>query len=80
MSTVTDAGLCHGIAGTLQSVRRVAGDAVTRGLTAHIPQLTDRALAATAKDVGLLEGRAGIALTLADEWAGSDWDVCLLLS
>ncbi len=85
LDKITDPGLCHGAAGLLHTVQRVAHDAQTDGFHSRLPHL--RALLHAqqpASDSGLLDGATGIALALAATHTGgvpaSGWDACLLLS
>ncbi|WP_327074429.1 lanthionine synthetase C family protein [Kitasatospora purpeofusca] len=86
LEQIGDAGLCHGAAGLLHTVHRVAQDADRPDqFTAQLPDL--RALVraqAPARQPGFLDGTAGTALALhATDQGGTPatgWDACLLLS
>lgn len=85
LDQLTDRGLCHGVAGLLRVVQRVAEDAENpHSFTDHLPHLSSRFLMAGAPaGAGFLEGAAGAALAFQNAEAGSvpasDWDACLLL-
>jgi hypothetical protein len=71
VNRLTELGLCHGLAGLLHTAWRMARDAHGPDLAAQIPHLTGRLLArlddparVCAADPSLLDGAAGIALTL----------------
>ncbi|MGA8115647.1 MAG: hypothetical protein WCA46_18460, partial [Actinocatenispora sp.] len=86
LGQVTDASLCHGWAGLLQTAARVAADSrapelfavdrISARMNSHLDyrQVTEP---------GLLDGRAGIELARHTMAAGrpptSAWDACLLL-
>lgn len=78
---LTGSGLCHGPAGTLQVVRRVADDANDpRSFHPQLTELTNRLhRAPEPRQPGLLEGQPGVRLVLdhppAPHRAG--WDACL---
>ncbi|MEV7359407.1 lanthionine synthetase C family protein [Kitasatospora sp. NPDC091276] len=86
LARISDAGLCHGAAGLLHTVHRVAQDATSPGqFTAHLPALRVLLHArAPAREPGLLDGTAGVRLALhATDRGGTPatgWDACLLLS
>jgi hypothetical protein len=70
---ITAASLCHGSAGFHRTTRRIAADALTPALSAHLPSLADALLRShalaredggTRPPGGLLEGRAGLTLAL----------------
>ncbi|MCY9783942.1 lanthionine synthetase C family protein [Nocardiopsis sp. EMB25] len=77
-------GLCHGRAGLLQVLRRMAADqqdghGLPR-LADRVPLLTGELLELTHQDQhshGLLEGTIGTALALTTETASPSWDACL---
>ncbi|MBL0886902.1 hypothetical protein HGK34_11535 [Myceligenerans sp. I2] len=79
-------GLCHGPAGVLQAVRRVAADAdCPQSFVQHIDHWTTRVRSASsvaARPSGLLEGPPGIQLTLEHPPGprAADWDTCLALA
>lgn len=85
---IREVGLCHGVAGVLQTTWRMAADALTPDLARQVPHLVDTLLhrldstpPATAE---FLDGAAGVALTLhtaaTDTTPLSGWDSCLLLA
>lgn len=84
----TDGSLCHGYAGLARITACAAADAaepMATQLRALVPELLDRAVAHPATDTpGLLEGAAGIALTVLAPAAGTptptSWDTCLLIT
>lgn len=82
LGQISDGGLCHGAAGLLCTVRRIAQDAPPGVFADHLPKL--RALLAdqeAAREDGLLEGRTGTALiTENDGVPATGWDACLLLN
>lgn len=86
LNQLNNRGLCHGLGGLLRVVQRVTQDASEpRAFTSHLPQLTERFLAADpSAEIGFLEGAVGATLTFQDIQAGtlpaSDWDACLLLT
>jgi lantibiotic biosynthesis protein len=80
-------GLCHGMAGLVQSAWRVAADSRVPGIEAELSHLTKRLIAGI--DTGPLDpefvnGSAGAALALHTIGTGrapeSDWDAVLLLA
>ncbi|SNS72675.1 lanthionine synthetase C family protein [Actinomadura mexicana] len=85
---ITDAGICHGLAGLCQTAWRAAQDAACPALAACLPDLADRlgqyAHPNAARGSGFLEGNAGTALALtsaaSDSAPTSGWDRCLLIS
>lgn len=87
LARISDPALCHGLAGLLTTTWHAAADAATPDLAAHLPHLLDRLLDA-AREVqpgalpGLIEGSAGIALTLHTVATGTSggWPACLLLT
>lgn len=87
LDRLTESGLCHGLAGVLQTAWRMAADANTPDLAAELPALTDRLLAQVDPafdDPELLAGQAGIALALHTAGTATapatTWDACLLLA
>ncbi|MFE4514280.1 lanthionine synthetase C family protein [Kitasatospora sp. NPDC056783] len=86
LDRITDAGLCHGAAGLLHAVHRVAHDATEPSrFTTHLPALRALLRAQTpAREPGLLDGTAGVRLALhAADRGGpptTGWDACLLLA
>ncbi|MFJ2112085.1 lanthionine synthetase C family protein [Streptomyces sp. NPDC087850] len=87
LARVSDPALCHGWAGLLTTAWHAADDAATPAIAAHLPYLLD-ALLTHARDnppellPGLLEGRAGVALTLHTLATGTrrGWPACLLIN
>ncbi|WP_329064635.1 lanthionine synthetase C family protein [Streptomyces sp. NBC_01429] len=87
LARVTDPALCHGWAGLLATAWYAADDAVTSAIADHLPHLLGTLLT-HARDAppealpGLIEGRAGIALTLHTLATGTagGWPACLLLN
>jgi hypothetical protein len=85
LDQLSNRGLCHGLGGLLRIVQRVAQDAeVPYAFTDHLPQLSERFLAAgPPAETGFLEGAAGAVLAFqcaeTDSAPVSDWDACLLL-
>ncbi|MFC5027189.1 lanthionine synthetase C family protein [Streptomyces sp. DSM 41987] len=86
LARISDPALCHGWAGLLMTVRHAAADAATPDIAAHLPRLVDTLLT-QARHVppgalpGLIEGSAGVALTLHTLATGTHggWPACLLL-
>lgn len=87
LGRIVDSGLCHGMAGLLQTAWRMAADALTADIAAELPRLSARLLTqlrSSPEEAELLDGQAGIALAL--RTAGTNtapltgWDACLLLS
>lgn len=87
LARISDPALCHGLAGLLATAWHAAADALTPAIIAHLPHLLDTLLA-HARDTppeplpGLVEGRAGIALTLHTLATGvtGGWPACLLIN
>lgn len=87
LAHISDPALCHGWAGPLMTAWHAAADAATPDIAAHLPHLLDMLLA-HADDTppgalpGLIEGSAGVALTLHTLATGkrSNWTACLLLN
>lgn len=87
LEQITDPYLCHGWAGVAATVWCAAADARTPGVACLIPRLVD-ALTDSAtrtpgpQPPGLINGRAGIALTLQTIASGysSRWLACLLVN
>jgi hypothetical protein len=89
LAQLSDAGVCHGWAGVVQTTRQVAADANPSSafgtLLPHVHSRFEQHLHRQSLpiDGGLLDGSAGIALT---RHTGSDtpstarWDACLLLA
>ncbi|MEV0188286.1 lanthionine synthetase C family protein [Kitasatospora purpeofusca] len=86
LARITDPGLCHGAAGLLHTVHRVAQDSEKpERFAEHLPALRCLLHAqAPAQQPGFLNGTAGTALALhATDRGGvpaTAWDACLLLS
>jgi hypothetical protein len=87
LARIRDPALCHGWAGLLMTTWHAAADATTPDIAAHLPHLLDTLLA-HARDIppgtlpGLIEGSAGVALTLHTIATGTrgGWPACLLLN
>ncbi|MER5646982.1 lanthionine synthetase C family protein [Streptosporangium sp. NPDC002524] len=85
---ITDAGLCHGMAGVYQTAYRAAADAADPAIGQRLPAaataLTRHAAAATGGQAGLLTGDAGVDLALETTRCTtpprSGWDACLLIT
>lgn len=85
LARLTDHSLCHGTAGAIHTSWRVAADAPTSDLVAHVHALAVRLQAAEPDETnGFLRGAAGHALALytavTDQPPASGWDTCLLLN
>jgi hypothetical protein len=86
LSALSDRSLCHGWAGLTATVWHAARDARHPGLTAQISGLLDHLLTASdpapAGPIGLIDGTAGVALTLHTITTGTstEWARCLLLT
>ncbi|GAA2052326.1 hypothetical protein GCM10009839_69620 [Catenulispora yoronensis] len=88
LEQLSNAGLCHGWAGTFQTAWRAAADAATPALRHQLPRLADKLAAAAAQPhghgPGLLTGTAGTALALhtaaTDTAPTCGWDACLLIN
>ncbi|WP_333761927.1 lanthionine synthetase C family protein [Streptomyces sp. IBSBF 2390] len=89
LAQLTDASLCHGWAGLIQTVSRVAADAIDGELAERLPHLNARLdehldNRGLPDGAGLMDGTAGIHLArLTDpvNTAGTaPWDRCLLLA
>ncbi|MGH3899724.1 MAG: lanthionine synthetase LanC family protein [Pseudonocardiaceae bacterium] len=87
LARIIDSGLCHGSAGLLHTAWRMAADAATPDIAAHLPQLSARLLAqlrSSPQGEELLDGSTGAALALhtaaTDTAPLSHWDACLLLA
>ncbi|MER5482533.1 lanthionine synthetase C family protein [Streptomyces sp. NPDC002812] len=84
LAQLTNAGLCHGTGGLVQTVWRAAQDARTPVLGAAARRLADTfAGQHSGEDTAFLEGAAGQALAqttaLHDRSPASRWDACLLI-
>jgi hypothetical protein len=87
LARVIDPTLCHGWAGLTATVWYAAADAITTDLDAHLPLLLRALIDHTREDItspppGLIDGRAGVALTLHTLAAAtpSGWPACLLIN
>jgi hypothetical protein len=88
MNRLTDPALCHGVTGVLATAWHTARDAATPALADRVPELLRTLLdhiADAPRDAlpGLVEGSAGIALTLHTLTTGDAfgaWPACLLLA
>jgi hypothetical protein len=89
LAQITDPALCHGWAGVLATSWHAAADALSPEIAAHLPRLLDTLLhhvelgdSPSLSQPGLIEGSAGIALTLHTITAGtsSGWETCLLIN
>lgn len=87
LDRITDPALCHGWAGLLATAWCVAADAYSPETGAHLPGLLGRLLHRTGDALperlpGLIEGSAGVALTLHSIATGrtGGWQTCLLLN
>ncbi|MGQ0774864.1 MAG: lanthionine synthetase C family protein [Pseudonocardiales bacterium] len=78
--------LCHGWAGLTATVWYAAADATTTALDAHLPLLLRALIDHTDEDItsppGLIDGRAGVALTLHTLATATPnaWPACLLIN
>jgi hypothetical protein len=91
LDSVTEPGLCHGLAGIYQTAYRAAHDARTPALAHQLPALADR-LAQHAPSpgddghtaTGLLTGSTGVSLALETTRhttpPHTGWDACLLIT
>ena len=86
---ITEAGLCHGMAGVYQTAYRAAHDADTPAIRQRLPMLADALAkrAATSQHTataGFLTGSAGVDLTLETVRhttpPRTGWDACLLIT
>ncbi|MFI7048968.1 lanthionine synthetase C family protein [Streptosporangium sandarakinum] len=83
---ITDAGLCHGMAGVYQSAYRAARDAQSTAIAQRLPALAEALTrtAAEGDEAGLLTGVAGVGLALETTRhitpPRSGWDACLLIT
>jgi lantibiotic biosynthesis protein len=87
LARIIDPALCHGWAGLIATAWCAAADAGSPDVGVHLPRLLDTLLEHTG-DVppgqlpGLIEGSAGVALTLHSIATGtnSGWQTCLLIN
>jgi hypothetical protein len=86
LARLSDAGLCHGIAGVYQTAVRAAADAVTTGIASHLPKVAAAIKPPAdpaAEPDALLTGNVGVRLALETVRRSapptSGWDACLLL-
>ncbi|MEV6527863.1 lanthionine synthetase C family protein [Longispora sp. NPDC051575] len=84
LNLLTDAGICHGVAGTYQTAFRAATDSTTTAIADRLPVLAARLAAASTSDAGFLTGDAGASLTaltaLTNTPPQTGWDTCLLIA
>ncbi len=87
LARVIDPHLCHGWAGLAATVWYAAADAATTDLNVHLPLLLGALIDHADEDItsplpGLIDGRAGVALTLHTIAAAtpSCWPACLLIN
>lgn len=90
LDRITEAGLCHGIAGVYQTAYRAARDARNPAIGRRLPALTTRlpqhadSLGDQYDGGGLLTGSAGVALVLETTQhtlpPRTEWDACLLIT
>jgi hypothetical protein len=88
LGRITEAGLCHGMAGVYQAAYRAACDAGTPAIRERLPAvaaaLTRCAATAEAGNApGLLTGDAGVGLaveTVRRKTSRTEWDACLLIT
>ncbi|MFC5814131.1 lanthionine synthetase C family protein [Nonomuraea harbinensis] len=83
---LSDAGLCHGLAGVYQTAYRASQDALDGEIAARLPELAPllikQAGACRGNGDGLLTGEAGVRLAMETVYAPpcSGWDSCLLIT
>lgn len=84
LAQLTDPALCHGWAGVLLTAWHAAADAGSSGITSRLPMLTSALIrhASGYGHPGLIEGSAGVALTLHTITSpqASGWESCLLIA
>ncbi|MDQ2881891.1 MAG: lanthionine synthetase C family protein [Actinomycetota bacterium] len=89
LARITDPALCHGWAGLIATAWCAAADARCPEIGAHLPRLIDTLLeyvqaddSSPSRGPGLIEGSAGVALTLQSVTTPTDprWLTCLLLN
>ncbi|MFF0698331.1 lanthionine synthetase C family protein [Streptomyces tendae] len=89
LAQLSDATVCHGWAGLLLTCDSIAADAMTPDIARQLPRIharldTHRVRHQIPKDAGLLEGNAGVRLTLhtvrTPRPPALGWETCLLLN
>jgi hypothetical protein len=88
IARLTNAGLCHGVAGVYQTAARASADAVTPAIADRLPEVAaaigERLDSVAAEPNGLITGNAGVRLALESARRSalpiSGWDTCLLLA
>jgi hypothetical protein len=86
LATLTDVGLCHGLAGVLHTTWRASIDAATPDLADEVTRLARAVVARTeplAEETEFFDGLAGVALalhTVTTDHREAQWDTCLLLN
>ncbi|MGW1878420.1 lanthionine synthetase C family protein [Streptomyces sp. NPDC001975] len=89
LSLLTDASLCHGWAGLIQTASRAAADAVDDELAGHLPRLRTRLdehlnHSGLPDGVGLMDGTSGMHLVRLSDPVNTattaPWDRCLLVA
>jgi lantibiotic modifying enzyme len=86
LAAITDAGLCHGLAGVLHTIWRASIDAATPHLADEVTQLVRAVVERTdplTEETEFLDGLAGVALalhTVTTDHREAQWDICLLLN
>lgn len=90
LTRLTDPALCHGWAGLIATAWYAAADAISPDIGTHLPYLlntlldhADRGDSPSWQQLpGLIEGSAGIALTLHSMATGTNncWETCLLIN
>jgi class I lanthipeptide synthase len=88
IARLTNAGLCHGVAGVYQTAARANADAVTPAIADRLPEVAaaigERLNLVAAEPNGLITGNAGVRLALETARRSalpiSGWDTCLLLA
>ncbi len=80
---LTEAGICHGLAGLYQTAHRAAADTTNPAIAQQLPALAALITSSDhGDDTGLLTGTTGIALTKETIRTGQTytrWDTCLLI-
>ena len=84
LDRLTDAGLCHGLAGLYQTAFRAAAEAEDPLIAQQLPALAERLASHAHGDGGFLTGHTGVALVLETVRTGDPprtrWDACLLIA